>query len=99
MQLDTRILHFKITASEPRYLNIAADCWGLCTPVCAPTSADDGACTPGEPGTPASGDGTCSNIESCRLCPLDCGACTALCGDAFCDAPETAATCPGDCTP
>lgn len=43
------------------------------------------------------GDGTCSPYENCRICNIDCGACTAVCGDFQCDAPETATSCPADC--
>lgn len=67
------------------------DCWPYCTPGCMPgeTCALD---------LPRCGDGTCDEFtESCRLCPGDCGACTAECGDVLCDPGETAATCPGDC--
>ena len=39
----------------------------------------------------------CSAIESCRLCPSDCGPCQA-CGDFVCEGSETVATCPGDCS-
>jgi hypothetical protein len=65
------------------------DCWGTCTPGCLPGTTCDAS-------LPKCGDGTCSAIENCRICPTDC-TCTAACGDAFCDAPETNATCPGDC--
>jgi hypothetical protein len=41
--------------------------------------------------------GTAPALESCRLCPQDCGACAGVCGDFFCDAGETATSCPGDC--
>jgi hypothetical protein len=67
------------------------DCWGLCSPLCAPGMA---AC---DPAGPDCGDGSCAAVESCRVCPGDCGACAALCGDFWCDAGETAGTCPGDC--
>jgi hypothetical protein len=66
------------------------DCWGYCTPLCPPNTTCD-------PAAPRCGDGVCSTLESCRLCPADCGACPTLCGDFLCDAGETAATCPGDC--
>jgi hypothetical protein len=45
------------------------------------------------------GDGTCDPLESCRLCPSDCGVCPLVCGDFHCDTGETAMTCPGDCSP
>jgi len=68
-----------------------ADCWFACAPECPPQASCPAS-------APKCGDGTCNMaLESCRNCPSDCGACTAVCGDAFCDAPETAATCPGDC--
>jgi cysteine-rich repeat protein len=44
----------------------------------------------------ACGDGVCSALENCRLCPADCGTCQ-LCGDLLCDPGETTASCPGDC--
>jgi hypothetical protein len=66
------------------------DCWARCTPLCPPGA-------PCPAGSPKCGDGTCDPLETCRLCPQDCGACTAACGDTFCDAPETSSTCPGDC--
>jgi cysteine-rich repeat protein len=67
------------------------DCWSSCTPSCPPGTSCD-------PSEPHCGDGTCNAaLETCRNCPSDCGACTAICGDTFCDAPETSATCPGDC--
>ncbi len=43
------------------------------------------------------GDGQCSAIESCAVCPQDCGACPSDCGDLQCDAGENCETCPGDC--
>ncbi len=67
------------------------DCWGYCMPFCPPGTACD-------PAQLHCGDGVCNpSLESCRLCPADCGACTGVCGDFFCDPDETAATCPGDC--
>lgn len=66
------------------------DCWGVCAPACPPGQTCD-------PDAPACGDGACGAVESCRLCPGDCGACPAACGDGFCDAGEDVATCPGDC--
>jgi hypothetical protein len=67
------------------------DCWGYCTPLCPPgTECDDS--------LPHCGDGTCNtSLETCRMCPGDCGACEPLCGDFFCDPGETSAHCPGDC--
>jgi hypothetical protein len=66
------------------------DCWMVCNPTCSPGVACD-------PTAPHCGDGTCSSVETCRMCPEDCGACPAVCGDSFCDPGETAASCPGDC--
>ncbi|MEZ4364803.1 MAG: hypothetical protein R2939_00785 [Kofleriaceae bacterium] len=71
------------------------DCWGVCAPTCAPPLALAEVCDP-EVAEPRCGDGTCSGVESCRLCPADCGACTPVCGDHLCDAGEA---CPGDCPP
>jgi hypothetical protein len=72
------------------------DCWGVCSPQCVP-DAPAASCSM----TPRCGDGTCTDIENCRICPSDCpvgeGRCTALCGDGYCDPGETSATCPGDC--
>lgn len=65
---------------------------GCCAPLCPPGAPCDAA-------APRCGDGACnSDIEGCRLCPGDCGACTAVCGDNFCDPGETAASCKGDCS-
>jgi hypothetical protein len=66
------------------------DCWARCSPLCPPGST----C---EPSWPHCGDGICTALEDCRLCPQDCSACPVVCGDGFCDAGETAQTCPGDC--
>jgi cysteine-rich repeat protein len=66
------------------------DCWGYCTPLCPPGSTCD-------PSAPRCGDGTCSMLENCRLCPQDCGACPVTCGDYLCDLGEDHASCPGDC--
>jgi hypothetical protein len=63
------------------------DCWAVCTPSCPPFTSCDAA-------APRCGDGTCSAVETCRMCPGDCGACTAVCGDGWCDAGEV---CAGDC--
>jgi hypothetical protein len=67
------------------------DCWHACTPSCPPHAAQ---C---DPAAPHCGDGVCSPLENCRLCPGDCGACPVVCGDLFCDGGESPATCPGDC--
>jgi cysteine-rich repeat protein len=69
------------------------DCQYACAPLCAPGSTI-AACLATGPGC---GDGTCSALETCRLCPADCGACTATCGDRICELPESTASCPGDC--
>jgi len=66
------------------------DCWMVCNPTCSPGVACDAA-------APHCGDATCDAVETCRMCPQDCGACPAVCGDSFCDAGETSASCPGDC--
>ena len=67
------------------------DCWGSCAPLCPPEAVS---CDPG----PRCGDGMCSpELESCYLCPQDCGACALVCGDLACNSGETHATCPGDC--
>ena len=49
-----------------------------------------------DPVCSACGNTICDPSESCRGCPVDCGACGALCGDTYCDSGE-AQTCPGDC--
>jgi len=67
------------------------DCWGVCTPLCPPGA-------PCAASAPRCGDGACNSaIETCRMCPGDCGPCAAVCGDNFCDGSETAASCRGDC--
>lgn len=66
------------------------DCFTVCNPTCLPGTTCDAA-------QPHCGDGVCDPLETCRMCPGDCGACPAMCGDTFCDAGETAASCPGDC--
>ncbi len=65
------------------------DCWARCTPLCMPGTTCDAAAA-------RCGDAVCSAIESCRVCPSDCGECPALCGDGTCGAGED---CVGDCTP
>jgi hypothetical protein len=67
-----------------------SDCAGYCEPACAA----HGMCTSSPP---RCGDGACSSLESCYLCPADCGACPVLCGDLVCQSGETASACPGDC--
>ena len=67
------------------------DCWGYCSPLCPLGTTCD-------PAAPHCGDGVCSAIETCRLCPGDCGACAPVCGDFVCDPGETASSCPGDCS-
>jgi hypothetical protein len=74
------------------------ECWTVCTPTCPPDLPATACAQAG----PRCGDGVCSAIEDCHLCPADCIAgthCPIRCGDTFCDAPETVSTCPGDCTP
>lgn len=66
------------------------DCWPWCSPGCPPEAAS-GSC---DPAAPRCGDGTCSAIESCRVCPEDCAFVT-TCGDLHCDPGES--MCPGDC--
>jgi hypothetical protein len=67
------------------------DCAGLCDPLCAMLET----CT--SPSRPRCGDGSCSSLESYRLCPADCMTPPNVCGDFSCDAGENATTCPGDC--
>jgi hypothetical protein len=66
------------------------DCYYVCNPTCMPGTTCDAT-------QPHCGDGKCDPLETCRMCPGDCGACPAVCGDSFCDPGETAANCPGDC--
>jgi hypothetical protein len=68
------------------------DCFGACSPLCNPTL---GSCAAD---IPRCGDGTCSAVETTRLCPADCGALVPICGDSLCELPETAVTCVGDCS-
>jgi hypothetical protein len=64
------------------------DCWSYCTPQCPPGASCDAS-------SPRCGDGVCNpDLESCRLCPDDCGECAPVCGDFLCDAAET---CAADC--
>lgn len=64
------------------------DCWGWCTPSCAPGADCD-------PTLPSCGDGVCNEgLETPRICPSDCGT-EPVCGDFYCDPGETG--CPGDC--
>ncbi len=70
------------------------DCWARCTPSCGPRTCDSTS-----PPSPYCGDGTCSALEDCRICPADCTTCPDRCGDTVCDPAETADACPGDCTP
>jgi hypothetical protein len=42
------------------------------------------------------GDHVCDPLESCSLCPEDCGACN-ICGDLVCEPVESCTSCPGDC--
>jgi cysteine-rich repeat protein len=66
------------------------DCWAFCTPSCPPG-------TPCDETLPHCGDGTCSALETCRMCPDDCGSCAVRCGDFHCDEGEDVGSCPGDC--
>jgi hypothetical protein len=66
------------------------DCAWRCHPLC-PVGASGCAGF-----SPRCGDGACTAVESCTLCPADCGACE-RCGDLICDGAESAASCPGDC--
>ena len=48
------------------------------------------------------GDGICRGMETCRMCPIDCGECgitkeTTNCGDGECESLESCAICPEDC--
>lgn len=65
------------------------DCWTVCSPTCPPgTSCAGTRC----------GDGQCdAELESCQMCPGDCGECAPVCGDFSCGSAESATTCPGDC--
>jgi hypothetical protein len=69
------------------------DCWGYCTPACPPGVTSCMA------GPDFCGDGECTALESCRICPGDCGGCLSRCGDFACTTGETVDSCPGDCTP
>ncbi|WP_437639501.1 Kelch repeat-containing protein [Sorangium sp. So ce854] len=66
------------------------DCWGHCAPACPPTSA--GEC---DGSSPRCGDGVCrAELETCVICPQDCGPCPSICGDFICGPGEG---CPADC--
>ena len=43
------------------------------------------------------GDGTCSDSESCKKCPKDCGECPVVCGDGQCGGEEDCESCQDDC--
>lgn len=73
------------------------DCWSWCRPACAPRAQAAGVCDPAA--GPHCGDATCAGLETCAVCPTDCGPCAPTCGDLRCDATEDATTCPGDCAP
>ena len=66
------------------------DCWARCQPRCPPESSGCSTLSP------RCGDGACSSLESANICPVDCGATTAVCGDLVCDPGEA---CVGDCPP
>ena len=66
------------------------DCWAVCTPLCLPERTCDQT-------APRCDDGTCSALETPRICSMDCAIATPRCGDFICNVPETATTCPGDC--
>jgi hypothetical protein len=62
------------------------DCDAVCSPRCIAGAPCD---------LPRCGDGVCNDqLENCRICPGDCGACTPVCGDFVCDPGEQ---CPGEC--
>jgi len=68
------------------------DCWPVCTPLCPPG-------VPCPATAPRCGDTVCNaELETCRMCPGDCGVCTPACGDNVCDPGETVASCRGDCS-
>lgn len=47
---------------------------------------------------PVCGNKTCDATETCKTCPIDCGACAAVCGDGSCSiASENCQTCSQDC--
>ncbi|MCK7502661.1 MAG: solute carrier organic anion transporter [Desulfobacterales bacterium] len=44
------------------------------------------------------GDGTCSSMEDCGNCAVDCAPCPdPVCGDGTCNGTEGCTTCPADC--
>jgi hypothetical protein len=65
----------------------------VCKPACIP-DAPVASCA----SAPGCGDGVCTSLENCRVCPGDCATCPIVCGDHACDAPtETVASCHADC--
>ena len=70
------------------------DCWWTCSPECPPGAS----CASTAIGC---GDGVCSDLESCELCPVDCPCVSVspadVCGDFLCGPSETPLSCPGDC--
>lgn len=73
------------------------DCAFWCAPYCVGQKPAAGQTTCDD-SLPHCGDGVCNTaLETCRTCPGDCGACTAVCGDTICDSTESSASCPGDC--
>lgn len=98
---DTWFYRYRGTTAEEACLGIDSDgdaiagcadpdCFGYCSPQCGPGMTCD-------LGWPRCGDGECTGVETCRLCPADCGDCPLVCGDFFCDGGEDAISCPGDC--
>ncbi|MEZ4364801.1 MAG: DUF4215 domain-containing protein [Kofleriaceae bacterium] len=73
------------------------DCWGRCTPACAPLAAEAATCDPADPALGFCGDGVVAPLEDCHTCPDDVGPCTPVCGDGSCAGDESVDTCPGDC--
>jgi hypothetical protein len=68
-------------------------CGGLCGTCGADDYCADGLC---EARPVSCGDAMCTDAETCRNCPADCGTC---CGDGTCrpEHEETCGTCPIDC--